>query len=85
MHHAFGGDKIVMMPDRLNNTINAASNPLAGRDNSTGKWWVCPDFENRPAGRSPPEVLRGTVSILPYRWVSAEALRNNGRYALRDT
>lgn len=44
MHHAFGGDKVIMMPNPLNATASATLNPLAGHDNSTGKWWVCPSF-----------------------------------------
>jgi hypothetical protein len=46
MQHAFGGDKTVMLPTAysVNNSSSIHIPPNVLQDNSTGKWWSCPDF-----------------------------------------
>lgn len=46
MQHAFNGDKIIMLPNPY--SYNASSHlqlpPIVMQDNSTGRWWSCPDW-----------------------------------------
>ncbi|WIA17586.1 hypothetical protein OEZ85_014411 [Tetradesmus obliquus] len=46
MQHAFGGDKTVMLPTAysFSNSSSIHVPPNVMQDNSTGKWWSCPEF-----------------------------------------
>ncbi|KAF8058454.1 esf2 [Scenedesmus sp. PABB004] len=46
MSHAFGGDKVLMMPTPLEPPPPAGAPPPRGAalDAATGRWWLCPDW-----------------------------------------